>query len=418
MLVARKTAGIQRMCRTALFACICLCMSGLLQYAHAHMVTSFNIRVVHFDYVEGGMLAYFRLSLPLVAGAQPAPYIIELKESGQLFHYADTERIRRDTAGLGSLIAQGHAVTLNGNPVVPQVLVARAHAKGSVPPFNTLAQARAAVEGPSLPLQTEELDAAHVLVDAALFYPGIAAGQSFTMSSTLDPERYGTVETRNLMFSHLGNDTVRYSASGLLTQALSINPPLADAVRQFVIAGITHILEGADHLLFIVCLVIGDMRLRTIAWRVTGFSVGHSLSLLAGFHGLIPAAGWFPPLVEAMIALSVLAASIALLLPRPAARMTVPLATLAGLAHGLGFAFGLREMLGESGPNVIGSLVSFNLGVEIGQLVVAATIWAGLRLIIAQQHAWSGRLHKPIALASALVSLVWLVQRIPPVLAA
>jgi hypothetical protein len=74
----------------------------------------------------------------------------------------------------------------------------------------------------------------------------------------------------------------------------------------FVVSGFWHILEGSGHLLFLCCLVIPFRRLRTLVIIVTAFTVGHSISLIASVFGFVPDALWFPPLIETLIAVTII----------------------------------------------------------------------------------------------------------------
>lgn len=408
-----------------LLAIFIILASGFTGKADAHLVTGFNIRVVHFERQRNGMTGYFRLSLPLLVsnqlsrirsdpGAEPAaPYTYNRLESGRVFHYVDENAVRRDTLGLGRLAAEGHRLMVAGRAIRPQVLSVRVHPKGFVPPFNNLDQVRAAVGGPAFPAGAPETEAAHVLVDVALFYPQVKEATQFQFSSSLTPGKMGEPDTNNMLVDHKGDAVVTYTIAGLLDAPVTVNPSLIEAVRQFLIAGIMHILEGWDHLLFIVCLVIGDFRLRSIALRITGFSLGHSLSLIAGFYGLSPAGTWFPPLIEVTIALSILCAALLILVGKHSNKLTFPLISMVGLVHGFGFAFGLREMLADSSLNIIPSLLSFNLGVEAGQLLVAFSCWSVLYVTQRIRNDLFSMLRVGMAGASAFMSVFWLVQRLP-----
>lgn len=398
---------------------------GFTRKADAHLVTGFNIRVVHFERRADGMIGYFRLSLPLLVSnglgrmrsdqgfEHPAPYTYNRLESGRVFHYVDENAVRRDTLGLGRLAAEGHQLVVAGTAIQPRVLSVRVHPKGFVPPFNNLDQIRAAVSGPAFPTGAPETEVSHVLVDIALFYPQVKQATQFQFSSALTPGKMGGPDTNNMLVDHKGDAIVTYTIAGLLDAPVTINPSLIEAVRQFLNAGIMHILEGWDHLLFIVCLVIGDFRLRSIAIRITGFSIGHSISLIAGFYGLLPAGTWFPPLIEVTIALSILCAALLILVGKHSNKLTFPLISIVGLVHGFGFAFGLREMLADSSLNIISSLLSFNLGVEAGQLLVAFSCWSVLYLTQRIRNDLFSMLRIGMAGASAFMSVFWLVQRLP-----
>lgn len=416
-------ATVQRFC--VLLAMSILLAGGLIGKADAHLVSGFNIRVIHFEHQVDGTTGYFRLSLPLLVAnslgqmrsaqsiEHPAPYTYNRLESGRIFHYVDENAVRQDILGLGRLVADGHRLVVAGKIIQPRVLSARVHPKGFVPPFNNLDQARAALRGPNFPSGVPETEARHVLVDVALFYPQVEGTTQFQFSSQLNPREIGEPDTNNVLFDHKGDAVVTYTIAGLLETPVTVNPSLIEAFRQFLIAGVMHILEGSDHLLFIVCLVIADFKLRSIALRITGFSIGHSISLIAGFYGLIPAGAWFPPFIEVSIALSILCAAMLILFGNHSNKLTLPLTSMVGLVHGFGFAFGLREMLADSILNIIPSLLSFNLGVEVGQLIVAFSCWTILYLTQRIRTDLFSMLRVGIAASSTVISVFWLIQRVP-----
>ena len=408
-----------------LLAIFIILAGGFTGKADAHLVTGFNIRVVHFERQRNGMTGYFRLSLPLLVAnglgrmpidpdAEPAaPYTYNRLESGRVFHYVDENAVRRDTVGLGRLAAEGHQLMVAGRKVQPKVVAVRVHPKGFVPPFNSLDQVHAAVVGPAFPAGAPETEVTHVLVDVALFYPQVKEATQFQFSSSLTPGKMGEPDTNNMLVDHKGDAVVTYTIAGLLDSPVTVNPSLIEAVRQFLIAGIMHILEGWDHLLFIVCLVIGDFRARSIALRITGFSLGHTISLVAGFYGLAPAGTWFPPLIEVTIALSILCAALLVLIGKHSNKLTFPLISMVGLVHGFGFAFGLREMLADSSSDIIPSLLSFNLGVEVGQLLIAFCCWSILCLTQRFRIELFSMLRMSMAAVSTVISVFWIVQRLP-----
>ena len=84
-----------------------------------------------------------------------------------------------------------------------------------------------------------------------------------------------------------------------------LDPRWHQAAFQFVKLGFLHILDGVDHLLFLVCLVIPFRRLRSLVAVVTSFTVAHSITLIASAYNLAPDALWFPPLIETLIAVSI-----------------------------------------------------------------------------------------------------------------
>ena len=159
-----------------------------------------------------------------------------------------------------------------------------------------------------------------------------------------------------------------------------LDPRWHQAAFRFVEEGFWHILGGTDHLLFIACLVIPFRRLRPLVVIATAFTVAHSLTLAAAVLGLAPQALWFPPLVEMLIATSIVAMALENFFGTTLRRRWIA-AFAFGLVHGFGFAFALRETLQFAGPHLATALVSFNVGVELGQIAVLLVLVPALNLL-------------------------------------
>ena len=142
--------------------------------------------------------------------------------------------------------------------------------------------------------------------------------------------------------------------------------------------------SGADHLLFLLCLVIPFRRLRALVPIVTAFTVAHSITLIASAYGYAPDALWFPPLIETLIAASIVYMALEnIVVPdtgRLAGRWIVAFGF--GLVHGFGFSFGLQHTLQFAGSHLLTSLLSFNVGVEIGQLLVLCLLVPALDVAV------------------------------------
>lgn len=159
-----------------------------------------------------------------------------------------------------------------------------------------------------------------------------------------------------------------------------LDPRWHQAALRFVQLGFLHILDGIDHLLFLLCLVIPLRRLRPLILVVTSFTVAHSITLVASAFGLAPDALWFPPLVETLIALSIVYMALEnILAPRLRSRWIIAFGF--GLVHGFGFSFAFSETLQFAGAHLLTSLLSFNVGVELGQLLVLTLLVPALGLL-------------------------------------
>jgi hypothetical protein len=159
-----------------------------------------------------------------------------------------------------------------------------------------------------------------------------------------------------------------------------LDPRWHQAALRFVKAGFFHILDGTDHLLFLFCLVIPFRRFRPLLAVITAFTVAHSITLIASAYNLGPDALWFPALIETLIAVSIVYMALENIVGSSVQRRWV-IALAFGLVHGFGFSFALRQTLQFAGSHLLTSLLSFNVGVELGQLLVLALLIPVLELV-------------------------------------
>jgi hypothetical protein len=145
--------------------------------------------------------------------------------------------------------------------------------------------------------------------------------------------------------------------------------------------GFLHILDGTDHLLFLFCLVIPFRRFRGLIPVVTAFTVAHSITLIASAYNLAPDALWFPPLIETLIAMSIVYMALENIVGGVTVQRRWMITFGFGLVHGFGFSFALRQTMQFAGSHLLASLLSFNVGVELGQLLVLALLIPALELL-------------------------------------
>jgi hypothetical protein len=159
-----------------------------------------------------------------------------------------------------------------------------------------------------------------------------------------------------------------------------LDPRWLQAASRFVVSGFEHILDGVDHLLFLLCLVIPFRRFRTLIPIVTAFTLAHSVTLIASAYGMAPDAGWFPPLVETLIATSIVYMALENIVS-PGLRRRWLITFGFGLIHGFGFSFALRDTLQFAGSHLLTSLLAFNVGVELGQVLVLVLLVPALEVL-------------------------------------
>jgi len=225
------------------------------------------------------------------------------------------------------------------------------------------------IRGPPLPATTQ-LVWRQALLDVHLETPLDAQSVEGRPRFSIDP-RFGRFGLRVLT-------VIRYESpdgdSRMLQLAaepgrVRLDPNWAQASIHFIAMGFEHILGGLDHLLFLVCLVAPLRKLRQLVLVVTSFTVAHSITLIASAAGLAPRALWFPTLVETLIALSIVYMAFENILGIGQDRRWTA-AFGFGLVHGFGFSFALSESLQFAGSHLVTSLLAFNVGVELGQLLV------------------------------------------------
>ncbi|HEX8764709.1 MAG TPA: HupE/UreJ family protein [Candidatus Acidoferrum sp.] len=159
-----------------------------------------------------------------------------------------------------------------------------------------------------------------------------------------------------------------------------LDPRWYQAALNFVHLGFLHILDGTDHLLFLFCLVIPFRRLRALIPVVTAFTVAHSITLIASAYNFAPDFLWFPPLIEVLIAASIVYMALENIVGTGSVERRWMIAFGFGLVHGFGFSFALRQSLQFAGSHLLTSLLSFNVGVELGQLLVLLLLIPVLQL--------------------------------------
>ena len=288
---------------------------------------------------------------------------VEFPMRGAYLDLATADSTLHDAARLW--VADAITVRVDGaSPTHGRIAAVRA----SVPSdraFDTFASALATTTGARLDVSTE-IPAGQVMLDVLLEFPL----PSPDARVSIDPK-----------LAHLGVKTttvLRFVAPDGVERAylylgdpgeVQLDPAWWHAASRFVAMGIGHLLDGIDHLLFLLCLIIPVRRVRPLVGIVTAFTVAHSITLAASAFGYAPDALWFPSLVEVLIAASIVYMAIENIVGARLERRWL-VAFGFGLVHGFGFSYVLRDSLQFAGGHLLTALASFNVGIEIGQLLV------------------------------------------------
>jgi hypothetical protein len=242
--------------------------------------------------------------------------------------------------------------------------------------FESYDTAVARLRDPPLPADTE-LPWDQAVLDASFEYPIHSAMAEFSIQPQL--ARLGLRVLTNLRFLTVNGVVRPYELIGD-PGLIRLDPRWHHAALRFLQLGIFHVLDGADHLLFLLCLVIPFRNFRPLVLIVTSFTVAHSVALVSSAYGLTPTSLWFPPLVEALIAISIVYMAIENIMGGNLQRRWL-VAFGFGLVHGFGFSFVLHETFQFAGSHLLTSLLCFNLGAELAQVLVIAVLVPILALV-------------------------------------
>jgi hypothetical protein len=240
--------------------------------------------------------------------------------------------------------------------------------------------------GPRIPDDTN-LFPLQGLLDVMFDYPIESPESNFSINPRFD--RLGLHVTTVLKFLR-PNGAVRSFEYAGLPGLVRLDPEWHEAAWRFMQMGFFHFLDGSAPLMFLFCLVIPFRRVRELIPVVVAFAVAHSVTLLASaaYH-MEPDVLWFPPLVNTLIAVSIFYVALENIVGLRAEGQDPTTKTLArrwmialafGLVYGFGFALALGSMLQFAGSHATVSILSFNLGIEIGLIFVLALMVPAIEL--------------------------------------
>jgi len=361
-----------------------LLLLGLQALIQAHEIP-YNLRIQLFIKAEGNRLVVLaRIPMGALAEAD-----LPLRGPGYL-QLGGIEPALENAAALALL--DNLAVFENGTHRRPNKAFQIRVSYSSDQSFASYARALSHLEGSRIPL-TQDIYWKQQYLDVAYDYKIDAADSRFVVHPRFD--RLGLKVVTTLRFQ-LPDQPERALEIHGDAGPIELDPSWFSTVRRFSISGFSHILSGWDHLLFLVCLAIARTRWRDLFWLATCFTVAHSLTLVSTALGVFPDRLWFGPLVEFLLAVSIvlMAADNALNISD---RSRLALVFFFGLIHGFGFAFSLSDALQFSGSHLLTALFAFNFGVEAGQLLVLGALVAILYALF--------RADRPRALVM-LISLV------------
>ncbi len=172
--------------------------------------------------------------------------------------------------------------------------------------------------------------------------------------------------------------------------------------------GFTHIIPlGFDHILFILSLFLLSPKLKTIIWQATAFTIAHSITLGLAMYDIVSAPSH---IIEPIIALSIMFVAVENIITDKLKPTRILIVFAFGLIHGLGFA-GVLKDLGLPQREFINALISFNIGVELGQITIILGAWWLFGKWFNQKPWYRQRIVNPLSILIAVIALYWTIER-------
>lgn len=182
-----------------------------------------------------------------------------------------------------------------------------------------------------------------------------------------------------------------------------------EVAAQYTALGFTHILpKGLDHILFVLGLFLLSARWKPLLVQVTAFTLAHTITLGLSIYGIVSLS---PAIVEPLIAASIAYVAIENMVTAELKPWRAFVVFGFGLLHGMGFA-GVLQEIGLPRSEFLTALLTFNLGVELGQLAVITTAWLVVGLCWKTKPWYRARLVQPLSALIAAVGVYWTVERV------
>lgn len=375
---------------------------------------------------KNSVAIYLRMPLPLlllpenwggVDSGDGIPFTKRIKEGKDWRYFIDKAAIHQNSALLEKMIQDTHQITLNGkgdkNLIVEKLHIFSPHKRK---PFSSLAYAEKALSGPAINIDTTTGEVFDTLIDLKIILPDAHINDAITLRSGLGEKLKVINRLANIVHIHRGDKTTKQVTIGVLDSAFDEGTSNIMMALNQLKSGIWHILIGLDHVLFVLLIILAAKTWQAVLRNATGFTIGHSITLTLGVLGHMPQGPWFIPSVELIIAVTIFYGAIVLILKKPEL-FGFSNVMMIGLIHGYGFSFVLSDVLKEGGGLDFKSILFFNLGIELGQIIIYLA--AAPLIYMAGKYSLENRLdwRRAVALIAVAISLFWIIDRGTTVLA-
>ena len=427
---------------------------GKSQFALAHF-EHLLVRIIHISENEKGLEVHARMPFALavlhtswegIDAGQTIKYVTTERDKDTWKYYVDHDYIERFPTELGEQVMASFVLTQSdieiNNGIFDGLKVSAFNSRAS---FNSLAKASAVfeksvdenpVEATSIigdPIRSnkedtlqnttllsniddteqtsnERLDVFDAIVNVKFIIPNASLSDSFSIQSNMGAHLPIIDKLVNITLFHVDGQTVNHTTNGRLSASYDGKVDVTEQVMNQIKSGITHIINGLDHILLVFLLVLVAINRIDIIKKTTTFTVGHSLTLTIGMLGFIPSGAWFIPFIETAIAATIVYAGISIVLGKKD-NFSITKIFIIGLLHGFGFSFIIKEALLDRGAIQFLNLLSFNIGIELGQIFILALV---IPVLFWMEKYWLGRpgvLRKALSIPCIAIACFWVIER-------
>ncbi|MFG0607513.1 HupE/UreJ family protein [Vibrio mimicus] len=401
--------------------------------AYAHFLLNLNVRIMHVVHTNDGLVVYARIPMPYLVATSDnqywdgdrknipnAQYSKSVIENGKLMHYLDIENLDNNLNKIGNEFLTSLHIESGNKELKGSITNVKLYKVGEEADFSDL---QSAIDSFSENINYSSLYNTYVgdvVLDFRINYKSSNNIDSYKIKSDLNPGLLGQEKTENIVLDYSPGDIKVFRSKGLMSDFVYIDNSPWKAMKTFVEQGVMHILGGIDHVFFVICLVMASRGVKSVLWKSTGFTIGHSVTLAMGFLGYVPSGSWFIPLIETGIAISIIYAAALCLdwdvfkyikIKNGSYWSELYITFLLGLLHGLGFSFMLHEILQVNSPNIWKSLLSFNFGVEIGQLIIILMTYPVFNYFLINKYKTHKILVSFLSVIFIFISLYWCYDR-------
>lgn len=383
----------------------------------AHFSVGTQIRQFVISETDNSTEIYIRTPIPLLFGdvldgsnQDKEGFLVDRGQPGSPLLFLSTPSIEKARAAFTYRLARNFIWQAGGVEISGRV---RDYRLLTTRPEVPLVSVAAGKDSLSRPSARGEISIGTGHIDLLITLPAVVKDKRLTLRSGLPPVPLAEgIFLDNHFTDARGKELFSYTRPGQLERAIALPRSRLGATLEYLYQGFLHILEGTDHVLLVVAMALGSTGALALFRAVTAFTLGHLITLTAGFLGYAPQGAWFIPTVEAAIAATILVAVISSYRRIPASAFIY--GTI-GLLHGFGFSFVLGGLLGRDSPDLTPALAAFTLGIEAGQLAIVSLVL----LVMAVAGLMSSKFGAVLRFASlgaiGISAILMLLQRIPAI---